>query len=105
MPKVSAGLVMYRRRQGKLEFLLVHPGGPFWKGKDAGAWSIPKGLVNEGEDPLAAAQRETEEELGSRLWGSPAAAPPTAPFVPLGSIKLKSGKLVHAWAVPGEFDP
>src|SRR5262245_23080283 len=66
MPKVSAGLLMYRVRDGELEFLLAHPGGPFWKDRDAGAWTIPKGEINEGENPLAAARREFEEEVGLR---------------------------------------
>ena len=64
VPKQSAGLLMFRMRNAELEFLLVHPGGPFWKGKDAGAWTIPKGEVQSGEDPLGAAQREFQEELG-----------------------------------------
>jgi predicted NUDIX family NTP pyrophosphohydrolase len=86
---------MYRRRGGVIELLLVHPGGPFWKNKDAGAWTIPKGEVGPGEDLLAAAKREFEEELG---------AAPAGEFVPLGSVKQKGGKVVHAWAVEGELD-
>lgn len=77
----------------------MHPGGPFWKGKDAGAWTIPKGLVEEGEDPLAAARREFEEETGMM---PPAEA---GRYIPLGSVKQKAGKTVHAWAFEGEFDP
>lgn len=96
MPKQSAGLLLYRDRGGSVEVLLVHPGGPFWAKKDEGAWSIPKGEFNEGEDPLAAARREFEEELG---------APASGEFISLGSIKQSGGKRVHAWAVHGEFDP
>jgi predicted NUDIX family NTP pyrophosphohydrolase len=94
MPQVSAGLLLYRRRVG-LEFLLVHPGGPFWRNKDAGAWSIPKGLVEAGEDALAAAIREFAEEVGE--------APP-GPFVELAAVRQRSGKIVHAWAVEADLD-
>jgi predicted NUDIX family NTP pyrophosphohydrolase len=87
---------MYRIRNGTLEVLLVHPGGPFWKNKDTGAWSIPKGEVNKHEHLLEAAQREFHEELGLT---------PTAPFHPLGSIKQKAGKIVHAWAFQGDCNP
>lgn len=76
--------------------LLVHPGGPFWARKDAGAWSIPKGEVNSGEDELGAAQREFEEEIG---------LPPKGPFLPVGEVQLKSGKVVRAWAFEGNLDP
>ena len=96
MPKLSAGLLMYRLSNSQLEVLLVHPGGPFWKNKDAGAWSIPKGEVDPGEDLLAAAQREFQEELGIH---------PTGKFVPLYPVKQKNGKTVHAWAVLGDCDP
>src|SRR5204863_5570752 len=96
MPGESAGLLLYRRRKGELEFLLVHPGGPFWKGKDAGAWSIPKGEIQPGEEPLAAAQREFEEELGIK---------PQGPFIPLIAVKQKGGKTVHAWAFENDCDP
>jgi len=96
MAKVSAGLLMYRRRGGRVEVLLVHPGGPFWRNKDAGAWSIPKGEVQAGEDPLAAARREFEEELGLRAEG---------PFTQLSPVKQKGGKVVHAWAFEGDCDP
>ncbi len=96
MPKESAGLLMFRVHQGALEFLLVHPGGPFFKNKDAGAWSIPKGELAPGEDPLGAAQREFQEELGISPQGT---------FIPLGSIKQKGGKVVHAWAVEGDCNP
>lgn len=96
MAKVSAGLLMYRRRGGRVEVLLVHPGGPFWRNKDAGAWSIPKGEVQAGEDPLAAARREFEEELGLRAEG---------PFTQLSPVKQRGGKVVHAWAFEGDCDP
>lgn len=94
---VSAGLLLYRRVVGGgVEVFLAHPGGPFWARRDAGAWTIPKGLVEAGEDPLAAACREFEEETGIR---------PQAPFLPLGSIRQKAGKVVHAWAWEGDADP
>lgn len=96
MPTISAGLLLYRRRGG-LEVLLVHPGGPLWAKKDAGAWSIPKGEVDPGEDLLAAAQREFQEETGL--------PPPAGPFIPLPPARLKSGKLVHAFAAEGDCDP
>jgi predicted NUDIX family NTP pyrophosphohydrolase len=96
MAKVSAGLIMYRRRAEHLEVLLVHPGGPLWARKDAGAWSIPKGELDDGEDALAAAKREFEEETGIR---------PSGEFVPLQAITQKSGKIVHAWAFSGDCDP
>jgi predicted NUDIX family NTP pyrophosphohydrolase len=95
MSKISAGLVMYRARDGRLEVLLVHPGGPFWARKDHGAWFIPKGEVNLEEDQLAAAKREFEEETSVRPEGS---------FLPLGSVKHKSGKTVLAWAFKGNCD-
>jgi predicted NUDIX family NTP pyrophosphohydrolase len=91
----SAGLLMYRRRESAREVLLVHPGGPFWRNKDAGAWSIPKGLYDADEDPLAAAQREFEEETGRRVEGE---------FVALGSFRQPGGKIVTAFAVEGDFD-
>jgi predicted NUDIX family NTP pyrophosphohydrolase len=96
MGKLSAGLLMYRLREGRLQVLLVHPGGPFWAKKDAGAWSIPKGEVAEGEDLLSAAQREFHEELGFRAEGV---------FVALSPIQQKGGKTVHAWAIEGDCDP
>ena len=96
MPKQSAGILLFRERSGSVEVLLVHPGGPFWAKKDDAAWSIPKGEFNESEDPLAAARREFEEELG---------APASGEFISLGSIKQSGGKRVHAWALRGEFDP
>src|SRR6266481_5537086 len=96
MPKISAGLLLYRIHNGALEFLLVHPGGPFWKNKDAGAWTIPKGEIADNEEPLTAAMREFEEELGIK---------PSGPFTELTPIKQKGGKMVHAWAVAGDCDP
>ena len=93
--KVSAGLLVYRRRV-TLEVLLVHPGGPFWKNKDDGAWSIPKGETEASEDLLAAAQRELFEETGYQASG---------PFMELIPVRQKSGKLVHAWACEGDLDP
>jgi len=96
MPKISAGLLLYRIRNGVLEFLLVHPGGPFWKDKDGGAWTIPKGEIGDDEEPIAAAIREFEEELGFK---------PSGQFIELTPIKQKAGKLVHAWAFEGDCDP
>lgn len=97
MPKKqSAGLLLFREVSGDLEVLLVHPGGPFWASKDDGAWSIPKGEFEDGEDPLEAAKREFGEETG--------ALPPAGDLVPLGSVRQPGGKTVHAWAVRGEFD-
>lgn len=93
---VSAGLLPFRRSGKGLEVFLAHPGGPFWSGRDLGAWIVPKGLVEEGEDPLATAVREFEEETGIQ---------PEEPFLPLGSVRQKAGKLVHAWAWEGEVDP
>jgi predicted NUDIX family NTP pyrophosphohydrolase len=94
--KASAGLLLYRRPSGKLELFLAHPGGPFWHNREAGAWTIPKGVAEAGEDLLATARREFEEETGVRAVG---------PFLPLGSIRQKAGKVVHAWAWEGEADP
>ena len=94
--KQSAGILLYRRRAGGREVLLVHPGGPFWQKKDLGAWSIPKGEFAPGEDPLAAAQRELHEETGLELLGH---------FTPLSPVRQPGGKVVHAWAVEGDFDP
>jgi predicted NUDIX family NTP pyrophosphohydrolase len=98
MPKsinVSAGLLLYRRPRGELEILLAHPGGPFWAERDAGAWTIPKGLVSPGEELLAAACREFKEETGIT---------PNGPFYALGSIRQKAGKLVYAWAWEGDTE-
>jgi predicted NUDIX family NTP pyrophosphohydrolase len=91
----SAGLVMYQLRDGGLEVFLAHPGGPYFAKKDDGVWGIPKGLVGEGEDLLTAAIREFSEETGIR---------PAGEFIPLGTIKQKSGKLVHAWGFEGDRD-
>ncbi|MEA3036593.1 MAG: hypothetical protein QOH04_2365 [Sphingomonadales bacterium] len=95
MAAVSAGILLFRRGAGGLEVLLARPGGPFWRGRDAGAWMIPKGGVAPGETPLAAAVREFEEELGS--------APPGEPR-PLARIRQAGGKWVEAFALEGEFD-
>ena len=96
MKKQSAGLLLYRSQKDSFEILLVHPGGPFWKNRDNGAWSIPKGEYADDEDPLDAAIRETEEEIGKRVDGQ---------FFELSPVKLKSGKVIHAWAVNAEYDP
>jgi predicted NUDIX family NTP pyrophosphohydrolase len=98
MPLYSAGILLYRRRDGRPEFFLAHPGGPFWKEKDAGVWSIPKGLYDADEEPLAAARREFHEETGLRLDA------PDEAFIPLGEVKQKGGKFVRAWAVEGDID-
>ncbi len=98
MPLHSAGLLLYRYRNERIEFFLAHPGGPFWKQKDDGVWSIPKGLANEGEDLLAAARREFEEEIGSAVDA------PRSAFIPLGELKQKGNKIVHAWGVEGNVD-
>jgi predicted NUDIX family NTP pyrophosphohydrolase len=95
-PARSAGLLLHRRRDAHIEVMLVHPGGPFWSRRDAGAWSIPKGEYEPGEDPLAAAYREFGEELGL--------TPPTADPVDLGEVRQRSGKRVRAWAVAGDLD-
>ncbi|ULA69928.1 MAG: Phosphohydrolase [Nitrospira sp.] len=96
MPKkLSAGILLYRKSGGRLEVFLVHPGGPFWAKKDAGAWSIPKGEYLEGEDPESVARREFAEETGCELTGS------MQPFTPL---KQPSGKVISAWAVEGDLD-
>ena len=94
--KRSAGILLYRLKGGAPEVLLVHPGGPFWTGKDVGAWSIPKGEYGEDEDPQACARREFEEETGTAL--------PPAALADLGTARQKSGKLVAAWAVEGDLD-
>jgi predicted NUDIX family NTP pyrophosphohydrolase len=96
MPRVlSAGVLLYRRRGGTVEFLLVHPGGPFWQRKDDGAWSIPKGEFTEGELPEAAARREFAEETGRPL---------ELVLEPLTPVRQRSGKLIHAFAGEGDFD-
>jgi predicted NUDIX family NTP pyrophosphohydrolase len=94
--KTSAGILLYRAGEAGLEVLIGHMGGPFWDGKDARAWSIPKGEMDEGEDPLAVAQREFEEELGS--------PPPREPYLDLGSTEQSSRKRVHIFAVEGDLD-
>jgi predicted NUDIX family NTP pyrophosphohydrolase len=93
---VSAGLLLYRLVGGALEVFLAHPGGPFWRDRDLGAWTIPKGVLEDGEDPLAAAQREFAEETS---------VAPVGPFLSLGSVRQKAGKVVHAWAWEGDADP
>lgn len=95
MPKTSAGLLLFRRRQGVPEVFLVHPGGPFWAKKDAGAWSIPKGEAAPGEDLLSAARREFQEETGLGIDGD---------FRELAPVRQPSGKRVHAWAVEADLD-
>ena len=97
--KRSAGVLLFRRSSGATEFLLIHPGGPFWANKDAGAWSIPKGQIEEAEEPRACAIRELEEELG------PAPALDPEGLIELGSIRQRAGKVVEAWAAEAEFDP
>ena len=93
--KTSAGLLLYKLTNQQLEVFLVHPGGPFWQRKDAGAWSVPKGEYNEGEDALTCARREFKEETGTDVDGE---------FIELKHIKQKSGKVVSAWAVEGDID-
>jgi predicted NUDIX family NTP pyrophosphohydrolase len=96
MPKTrqSAGLLMYRFGASGLELFLAHPGGPFFQNRDAGVWSIPKGVPNDGEELIAAAEREFFEEVGLK---------PHGPYMPLGQIKQKGGKIVHAWAFEGNW--
>src|SRR5271166_3363109 len=96
MPRQAAGLLMYRVKDGVLQVLLAHPGGPYFVNKDDGAWSIPKGEPDDDEDLLVTAQREFEEETGVE---------PTGPFTPLKPIKQKGGKIVHAWAFEADCDP
>lgn len=96
MPQQSAGLLMYRIVKGKPEFFLVHPGGPFWAKKNETCWTIPKGLADDNEELLHAAIREFHEETG---------IVPQGPYTSLGSVKLKSGKTVHAWAFEGNWNP
>jgi len=93
--RISAGILLYRLRGEALEVFLVHPGGPYWRNKDVGAWSIPKGLLEEGDDELAAAKREFREETGSPVDGE---------FIALTPLKQPSGKVVHAWALEGNID-
>lgn len=94
--KVSAGLLLFRRGERGLELFLAHPGGPFWAHRDERAWTLPKGVVEPGEDPLDAALREFQEETG---------IVPRGPFLPLGSVRQKAGKTVHGWAWEGDADP
>jgi predicted NUDIX family NTP pyrophosphohydrolase len=96
MPKLSAGLLLYRTRDDAVEVLIAHPGGPFWAHKDDGAWSIPKGEYTESEDPWVAAQREFVEELGLPV--------PAGPRIDLGPLKQPSGKVVTAFAVQADLD-
>ena len=96
MSKKSAGILLYRFKKDSLEVFLVHPGGPFWKNKDEGAWMIPKGEFNDGEDPLDAAKREFQEETGFAM---------PQRFIELTPIRQKSGKIVWAWAAEGNVDP
>ena len=100
MPKVSAGILLHRSAPagGEIEVLLIYPGGPYWKDKDRGAWSIPKGEVEEGEEPLACALRELEEELGSRPEF------PEDELLELGEVRQRGGKYVLCWAVAADFD-
>jgi predicted NUDIX family NTP pyrophosphohydrolase len=95
MPKRSAGILLYRTSRGRLEVLLVHPGGPFWQNKDNGSWSIPKGEYQPNQDPLTAARREVAEETGLVLDGD---------FIQLTPRTLKSGKVIDAWALEGDCD-
>jgi predicted NUDIX family NTP pyrophosphohydrolase len=96
MPQRSAGILLYRRKRRGVEVLLVHPGGPFWAKKDDGAWSIPKGLIEPGEEPMAVARREFEEETGTRIEGG---------LVPLGTFAQSRAKIIEVWAREGDFDP
>src|SRR5437764_9899940 len=95
MAKRSAGILLYRVRRKELEVFLVHPGGPFWLKKDSGAWSIPKGEIEETEEPLKVAMREFTEETGQNINGD---------FIPLTPVKQKAGKIIIAWAVEGDAD-
>jgi predicted NUDIX family NTP pyrophosphohydrolase len=95
-PNISAGLLLFRRNERGLEIFLAHPGGPFWAQRDAGAWTIPKGVIDPGEDALDAAQREFKEETGIQSHG---------PYLPLGSVLQRAGKTVHGWAWEGDADP
>lgn len=98
MPKISAGLLLFRRTDDGVEVLVAHPGGPMWARRDTGAWSVPKGAPHDDEaDLLLAARREYREELGHEA--------PDGPVIDLGEVRMRSGKIVHAWAVEGDFDP
>ena len=96
MQKTSAGILLYRYKEGALQVLLVHPGGPFWAAKDLGAWSVPKGLIDPGEDALEAALREFREETGFIARDH---------FIQLTPVRMKSGKVVKVWAVEGDCEP
>ena len=96
MPRRSAGILLYRVREGAVEVLLVHPGGPFWAKRDLGAWSIPKGEYEQGEDPLACALREFREETGQE--------PPRGGLLELGTVRQRGGKVLTAWAAAGDLD-
>lgn len=93
--RTSAGILLYRKKDQSIEIFLVHPGGPFWKGKEKAAWSVPKGEFTEGEDPLTVAKREFEEETGQTVEGN---------FMELNPVQQKGGKMVYAWAVEGNAD-
>jgi len=95
MAVISAGILLYRFKDGRLQVMLVHPGGPFWRKKDKGAWSIPKGICERGEATIDAAKREFKEETGFEVDGK---------FIDLGEIRQPSGKIVHVWAVEGDLD-
>ena len=98
MPKLSAGLLLFRHRDAVVEVLIAHPGGPIWSRRDTAAWSLPKGAPLDHEaDLYAAARREFEEETGHR--------PPSGPAIDLGEVRMRSGKTVHAWAIEGDLDP
>jgi predicted NUDIX family NTP pyrophosphohydrolase len=97
--KTSVGILLHRGEGDSLEVLLVHPGGPFWAKKDEGAWSIPKGELEDGEESRACALRELEEEIGSSLGLTPER------LTELGEVRQKSGKIVHGWGAEGDFDP
>jgi predicted NUDIX family NTP pyrophosphohydrolase len=98
--KVSAGILLYRLRAGQLEVFLVHPGGPYWARKDEGAWSIPKGELEPGDDALTRARQEFREETGADVGAGVG-----RDFFPLTPVRQAGGKFVHAWAVAGDFDP
>lgn len=98
MPKLSAGLLLFRRIDDGIEVLVAHPGGPMWARRDMGAWSLPKGAPDDHEtDLLDAARREFREETGHQ--------PPDGPYLDLGEVRMRSGKVVHAWGVEGDLDP
>jgi predicted NUDIX family NTP pyrophosphohydrolase len=99
----SCGILLFRRAPAGLQVLLAHPGGPYWQRQDFGSWSVPKGVAEDGEAPEAVAAREFAEETGSEL--SAVAREPAAPPLDLGEVTLKSGKIIHAWAVEGDLDP